>query len=159
MKDDTMVSQEALLAEIVRKEEFGRSTKATPVTASYLKSLSSTLMDFLYNKQDIDHPFLRKHMSSRLREQFDSDDDTWGPYANAKSVPSLARVNMEMVDILPDVDDSGLKARTWCLKSDRGRGSNNGLSHESMALLYWELQKHRVWVCVDIRVVSGAVGF
>jgi hypothetical protein len=49
-----MPTQDDLLAELVRKEELGRTGKAAPVTAVYLKSLSSTLMDVFCNQQDID---------------------------------------------------------------------------------------------------------
>ena len=64
---------------------------------------------------------------------------------------------MKMVDILPDVDESGLTARTWCLKSEKT--SHKDLSQESVAVLYWELREDRVWVCVDINIMSSVVGF
>ena len=141
-----MPTQDNVLAELVRKEELGRTTKSTPVTAVYLKSLSSAILNVLCNRQDTDAPFLRQHLNAPLREQFKSND----------AFATISNLNMEMVDILPDVDESGQKARMWCLNR---RAFQKSLSRESVAVFYWELREHRVWVCVDIRIMSGGVGF
>lgn len=131
--------------------------KATPVTASYLKSLSSILLEIMYNNQDDNNQLLQKHLAAPLRDQFQSNDTAVTVRSASKHTAATPRLNMEMVDILPDVDESGLTARTWCLKSERG--SHKGLSRESVAVLYWELREHRVWVCVDVNIMSSVVGF
>jgi hypothetical protein len=141
-----MPTQDDLLTELVRKEELGRTAKAAPMTGPYLKSLSTTLMNVLCNQQDIDTPVLRKHLIAPLRDRFKSDN----------SFSTMSQLNMEMIDVLSDVDESGLKARTWCLNH---KGFQKGLSQESLAVLYWELRDHRIWVCVDINIMSGGVGF
>lgn len=139
-----MQTQDSVLAELVRKEELGRSAKAAPVTALYLKSLSSTLMNVLCNQQDIDTPLLRKHLTAPLRDRFKAD----------KTFATMSHLEMEMIDILPDVDDSGQNARTWCLNR---RGFQKSMSRESVAVFYWELREHMIWVCVDIKVISGGL--
>ena len=141
-----MPTQDELLTELVREEERGRITEAVPLTASYLKSLSSSLLNVLCNQQDADTPVLRSHLTAPLRDRFKSDD----------TLAAMSRLNLEMIDIQPDVDKSGQNARTWCLNR---RGYQDSLSRESVAVLYWELRDHMVWVCVDIKIVSGGVGF
>lgn len=68
----------------------------------------------------------------------------------------MSGLNMEMIDILPDVDESEQNARTWCLNR---RVVQKNVSHESVAVLYWELREHMIWVCVDIKVISCTLGF
>ena len=143
--------------ELVHEEGFGGSTKETSITVSYLKTLSSTLMEILYNDQGDDSPFLRKHLAAPLRDRFQSNGSAVTAHSVSEHSTAIPRVNMKMVDILPDVDESGLTARTWCLKSERS--SHKDLSQESVAVLYWELREDRVWVCVDFNIMSSVVGF
>ena len=132
--------------ELLRRDESGHISKTSSLTVSYLKNLSSTILNSLCNGQDVDNPILRKHLVPQVRHRFQSDE----------SDRTMSRFGVKLVDVQVDLDELGSKARTWCLNS---RGFQESLSRESVAVLDWQLDEHKVWVCIDIKVVSGGVSF
>ena len=141
-----MPTQQDVLTDLVRKEELQRTGTTAPVTALYLKSLSSQIMNHLCNEEDVDSPGLRKHLIDPLRNRLKSDH----------TLATISGLNLETIDVSLDIDESGQQAKAWCLNR---RGFHKSLSRESVAVFYWELRDHRVWLCVDIKVMSGGVGF
>lgn len=131
---------------LMHNEELGRAVKVAPVTTSYLQNLSSALMTALCSTQDDERTILKRHLTPQLRDRFESDD----------YLLTITSLDVELLDVQTDVDLSGVKARTWCLNF---RGFRKGLSRENIAVMDWELREHRLWMCVDIRVVPGGVGF
>ena len=87
---------------------------------------------------------------------FEQDDIASRIVAWRHSVSRAAQSNMEMIDIMPDVDESGREARTWCWKRQKDQEGTS--SRESVSVLYWELQDD-TWICVKMMSLQGSVGF
>lgn len=138
-------------------------TAPTTYLERHIQQLAFTFVDVLCNQKDMTHPFLQRHVAPDFqyktdfrsegheRRRRDSHLTSW-----QQMLQDMPNLYMDMVDISPDVDKSGLRARTWCWKRD---GSlKGGLRKESVSVMSWEL-RDKVWVCVEINSMLGVVGF
>ena len=137
-------------------------TKPTTPIACHLQQLAWFFVNLLCNKRDFSHPFIEKHVALEFRNRHDFDDEgavkchrDTHLLAWQQVVSQMPNFWMDVVDILPDIDKSGFKARTWCWK--REGGVAGGFKRESVSIQYWELRE-KEWVCVEMRSLLG-VGF
>lgn len=141
-----MPFQDHQSTKLLYQDEAGSTVKTAFSNTSYLRSLSSALLSTLSGQEDAEDAMLRKHVAPPLIDRLKSAD-------HLMSIPQL---DVDWVDIQVDIDGQGSRARAWCLNSS---SKKQVVSRESVVVLEWELREHRTWICWDIKVVLGSVGF